>query len=387
MKARVSRVIAMFALFATSAALSLAPTQTATANITRIHISACPQGISVQVVEEDLSLGAPRVSFNISPSGPGGDARLVGSTTSDVPGGVGRLFVYWNGLALTPGAKGEVIARGSRNESVASFVVDADCPPLGSIRGSAFEDLNRNGVRDPGEPGIGTASWKVTAGGDWFICGFVGGDSTFGPTVLPGTYTIIPIAQPGWLATTPPRTALVRQLGFAALNNDIGFVRAPGSRGDNCGQYAPAPTPVPPQPLPPSDGLDAAATLASFGSFNTLLSAADIAGVTGILSAPGPYTFLTPTDVAFDQVPPATLNRLLNNRSRLAVALRSHIILGTLDLAGIGARGRTFRTLSGRTVTLRTQNGVLYANNAMVGEIVPASNGAVLVIDRVLFTN
>ncbi|MCS6848916.1 MAG: fasciclin domain-containing protein [Anaerolineae bacterium] len=364
---------------------ALVPVQPAAANITRIQISACPKGISIQVVEEDLNLPAPQVSFNIQPSGPGASANLVGSTTNDVPGGVGRLFVYWNEVALTPGAKGDVIARGARNESYASFIVDAECPPLGSVRGSAFEDLNRNGVRDPGEPGIGTASWKLTAGGDWFICGVVGGDSTFGPTVLPGTYSVIPIAQPGWLATTPPRTALVRQLGFASLSNDIGFVRAPGARGDICGQYAPAP--APPQPLPPLPSQDAAAILTAFGSFNTLLLAAEVAGVRDIFSAPGPYIFLAPTDVAFDRVPPTTLNRLLNDPNRSSRVLRSHIIPGVIDATAIGARGRTFRTLGGRTVTLRVRNGVLYANNAVVGEIAPASNGAVFVIDRVLFIN
>lgn len=383
MKFNLLRAGAALGVVAMSAVL--VPAHPAAANITRIHILACPKGISIQVVEEDLSLSAPQVSFNVQPAGPSASANLVGATTSDVPGGIGRLFVYWNEVSLTPGAKGEVIARGARNESYASFIVDAECPPLGSVRGSAFEDLNRNGVRDPGEPGIGTASWKLTAGGDWFICGVVGGDSTFGPTVLPGTYSVIPIAPPGWLATTPPRAALVRQLGFASLNNDIGFARAPGSRGDICGQYAPAP--APPQPLPPTASQDAAATLIAFGSFDTLLLAAEVAGVSAIFSAPGPYTFLAPTDVAFDRVPPATLNRLLNNPRQLATVLRSHIIPSAVDVTVIGARGRTFRTLSGRAVTLRVQNGVLYANNAIVGEIAPASNGAVFVIDRVLFVN
>ncbi len=383
MKVNLLRVGAALSVVVMSAALASA--KPAAANVTRIHISACPKGISIQVVEEDLSLSAPRVSFNVQPSGPSASANLVGSTTSDVPGGIGRLFVYWNEVALAPGAQGDVVARGARNESYASFIVDTDCPPLGSVRGSAFEDLNRNGVRDPGEPGIGTASWKLTAGGDWFICGFVGGDSTFGPTVLPGTYSIIPVAQPGWLATTSPRTALVRQLGYASLNNDIGFVRAPGARGDVCGQYAPAP--APPQPLPPPAGQDAASALTAFGSFNTLLLAAEIAGISAIFGAPGPYTFLTPTDVAFDRVPSTTLNRLLNNPRQLATVLRSHIIPGVVDATAISARGRTFRTLSGRAVTLRVQNGVLYANQAIVGESAPTSNGVVFVIDRVLFVN
>ena len=160
-------------------------------------------------------------------------------TGSEVPNGEARQFVYLSDSPLVPGVTGAVIAKGQRNEAYATFTVDEECPPLGSVRGTAFEDLNRNGAHDAGEPNLGAASWKLTAGGDWFICGYVGGDSTFGPTVKPGTYTVVPIAQPGWVATTPPRTALVKKLGVAALNNDIGFVRAANASGSYCGQYAP----------------------------------------------------------------------------------------------------------------------------------------------------
>jgi uncharacterized surface protein with fasciclin (FAS1) repeats len=298
-----------------------------------------------------------------------------------VPGGQGTQYVYWNEINLAPGATGQVVARGSRNESYASFTVANDCPPLGSVRGSAYEDLNLNGVRDPGEQGIGTASWKVTAGGDWFICGYVGGDSTFGPTVKPGTYSVIPIAQPGWRATTLPRTTLVKSLGFAALNNDIGFVRA-ASAGDNCGQYAP---PTLPQPGPIL--FDAATTLANYGAFNTLLTAANAAGVTGLLAGPGPYTILAPTDAAFVKLSPARINQLLRNPKQLAEALKCHIIPGVVDPALlVGTKGRTLQTLCTRTVTLRVaKNGQLLANNAIVGEIIPTSNGVIFALDRVLF--
>lgn len=371
-------------------AMSGASARPAAAHVTQILISACPKGISIQVVEEDLGLSAPQVNFSIPPSGPSASANLVGATTDGVPGGIGRLFIYWNEIALSPGANGEVVARGARNERYASFIVDAECPPLGSVRGSAFEDVNRNGARDPGEPGIGTASWKLTTGGDWFICGVAGGDSTFGPTVLPGTYTVIPVAQPGWLATTPPRMALVRQLGFASLNNDIGFARAPGSPGDVCGQYAPVPATLqslpPAQPLLPQSGHDALSLLRSLGDFDRLLQTADRAGMSAMFSAPGPYIFLAPTDGAFDRVPSATLEQMLNDPRRRAVVLRSHIIVGGIDTTTLGARGRSVRTLTGRTVTLRMRDGALYVNDTRASDPMPVGNGLVLVIDRVLFT-
>jgi uncharacterized surface protein with fasciclin (FAS1) repeats len=368
---------------AASAAIPLAQAQPASANTSWVEVSACPVGLSIFAVEDDLSLPAPTVDFNLLPNGPGAQARLVGSITGEgVPGGIGRQYIYWNDIKLTPGTQGTVIARGARNESYATFTVANDCPPLGSVRGSAFEDFNTNGVRDLGEPGIGTASWKVTTGGDWFICGFVGGDSTYGPTVTPGTYTVLPIAQPGWRATTPPRQALVKTLGFAALNNDIGFVKVASSAGDNCGQYAPV---IAPQPSPIL--LDAATTLANYKVFNTLLAAANAAGVTSVLAGPGPYTILAPTDAAFTHLSPARLNALLRNPKQLAELLKCHIIHGVVDPAQlVGAKGKTFRTLGVRSVTLRVaKNGQLLANNANIGEIIPTSNGQIFALDRVLF--
>jgi uncharacterized surface protein with fasciclin (FAS1) repeats len=375
------KLVASVAL-AASIVIPLIPARPASANTSWVEVSACPVGLSIFAVEDDLSLPAPTVDFNLLPNGPGAPARLVGSIAGEsVPGGKGRQYVYWNDLKLTPGTRGTVIARGARNESYATFVVANDCPPLGSVRGSAFEDFNANGVRDLGEPGIGTASWKVTTGGDWFICGFVGGDSTYGPTVTPGTYTVLPIAQPGWRATTPPRQALVKTLGFAALNNDIGFVKA-ASSGDNCGQYAPV---IAPQPSPIL--LDAATTLANYKVFNTLLAAANAAGVTSVLAGPGPYTILAPTDAAFANLSPARLNALLRNPAQLAELLKCHIIPGVVDPAQlVGTKGRSFKTLGVRSVTLRVaRNGQLLANNANVGEIIPASNGQILALDRVLF--
>lgn len=379
------RRLALAVAMLVGAAIPLMPTRSAAANVVGLDVIACPQGISILVNENNPNAPAPQVDFGILPAGPGAAAKLIGVTTDGLPDGVARQYVYWNDIGLTAGASGQVIARGARNEGYATFVVDADCPPLGSVRGSAFEDRNSNGIRDAGEPGIGTASWKVTAGGDWFICGVVGGDSTFGPTVKPGTYTVIPIAQPGWRATTPPHIALVKRLGYAALGNDIGFVRAP-SAGDNCGQYAPplaafaAPAPVA-QPVVQ----DADAWLSSNGAFSALLQAADLAGVRALFSAPGPYTILAPTDAAFDQLSPSGRDRLLNNPRLLAEVLKCHIIPGVVDLAGIGTRGRTFRTLGARSVTLRVRNGALYANDAIIGEVVPVSNGVILVPDRVLF--
>ncbi len=369
-------MVALAALFV------FGPVGAASANTSWVEVYACPKGISIFAVEDDLNLPAPTVDFKITGTNIGAQAGNVGSITgSGVPGdGKGRQFVYWSDVQLLPGQKGEVRARGARNESYAKFTVDGNCPPLGSVRGSAFEDLNRNGARDPGEQGIGTASWKVTAGGDWFLCGYVGGDSTYGPTVKPGTYTVIPIAQPGWRATTPARATLVRKLGEAALNNDLGFVRAPNASGDNCSGYAP-----PGNLLPVAGPLDPVSALANYGVFNTLLGALNSTGLAPALSGPGPFTILAPTDSAFGRLSKSAQDHLARYPASLTELLKCHVIVGAVDIKSIGPNGKTFKTLGARPITLRVRNGALYANNAIVGEVAQTGNGAVLVIDRVLF--
>jgi uncharacterized surface protein with fasciclin (FAS1) repeats len=369
------------AVLAAGAALPLAQAQPAFANVVGIDVFACPNGISILVLENDPAQPAPQVDWSTT-DGRGGRIGVIGAVTgSEVPNGEARQFVYWSDSSLVPGVNGAVIARDQRNEAYATFTVEADCPPLGSVRGTAFEDLNRNGARDAGEPNLGAASWKLTAGGDWFICGYVGGDSTFGPTVKPGTYTVVPIAQPGWVATTQPRTALVKKLGVAALNNDIGFVRAANSSGGYCGQYAPPGDVV----TPLSNVFAPADTLASYGVFNTLLAALNSTGLAGTVNGPGPYTILAPPDSAFAKLSPATQRRLAGNPQALAELLKCHIILGNVDLGSIGPRGKTFKTLGARSVTLQVRNGQLTANGTIIGEVIPASNGQIWALNKVLF--
>lgn len=378
---RAMRCVLSVAL-AAGAAVSLAQPLPASANVVGIDVFACPNGISILVLAQDVTQPAPQVDWSTA-DGKGVRAGVVGKITgSDVPNGEGAQFVYWSSIALTAGVTGTVIARGQRNEAYARFTVDGDCPPLGSVRGSAFEDLNRNGTRDAGEPGIGTASWKLTAGGDWFICGFVGGDSTFGPTVTPGTYIVIPVAQPGWVATTPPRNALVKRLGVAALHNDIGFARAANSQGQYCSQYAPPANAVAPLPAPAQSPTD---VLAANGVFNTLLTGLNSTSLADVVNGPGAYTILAPTDTAFAALSPATQRRLANNPKALEELLRCHIIIGNIDITRLGARARAFPTLGTRKVWLQVRNGQLLANGVVVGDAIPASNGQIWVPSRVLF--
>lgn len=113
-----------------------------------------------------------------------------------------------------------------------------DCYSLGLVRGTAFIDTNGDGKWQAGEPTFGEAWYKVTGGGAWFTCGWVGTDATFGVPVNPGTYYVMPVAPKGYRTTTP-RIAVT-------VTNDVntpwlymGFVADPNAKGDACDQYNP----------------------------------------------------------------------------------------------------------------------------------------------------
>jgi hypothetical protein len=117
-------------------------------------------------------------------------------------------------------------------------VVTAD-NPLSSVRGNAFLDKNADGKWDVGEPIFGEAWYKVTDGGSWYTCGYVGTDASYGVSVKPGgTYYVLPVAPKGFKTTTPRIQVTVGT--DAALNTNIGFIADPNAPGDSCDQYNPA---------------------------------------------------------------------------------------------------------------------------------------------------
>ena len=88
------------------------------------------------------------------------------------------------------------------NTGTCSFTVTV----YGYICGVKFEDLNGNGTRDPGEPGLegwtiilldsdGNVLQPIQTGPDGSFCFF---------GLLPGTYLVAEEDRPGWVRTTPP---------------------------------------------------------------------------------------------------------------------------------------------------------------------------------------
>ena len=123
-------------------------------------------------------------------------------------------------------------------------------------------------------------------------------------------------------------------------------------------------------------------TAVAAGSFKTLVTAVQAAGLVDTLKGPGPFTVFAPTDEAFAKIPKADLDALLKDKAKLTAVLTYHVVPGKVMAADVKA-GKV-KTVQGGELTVSTTGGVkVDAANVVKTDIV-ASNGVIHVIDRVL---
>ncbi|MEO1208644.1 MAG: fasciclin domain-containing protein [Cyanobacteria bacterium J06638_20] len=124
---------------------------------------------------------------------------------------------------------------------------------------------------------------------------------------------------------------------------------------------------------------------ASSDSFQTLTAALQAAGLEDTLRGDGPFTVFAPTDEAFSALPAGTVEALLQpeNRDRLVQILTYHVVPGAVTSSDIHPGEAA--TVEGSSVDLMVQGSTVQVNDATVIQAdVPASNGVIHVIDRVL---
>jgi uncharacterized surface protein with fasciclin (FAS1) repeats len=103
-------------------------------------------------------------------------------------------------------------------------------------------------------------------------------------------------------------------------------------------------------------------TAEQVGRFNSFLGVLEATGMADMLKREGPFTIFAPTDEAFAQLPPGTLDRLLaeENRQPLEVVIQSHIVadaaIGTGDLLG---RAVEIATHGGGTLAIDGTTGII----------------------------
>ena len=135
--------------------------------------------------------------------------------------------------------------------------------------------------------------------------------------------------------------------------------------------------------------------------FSTLVEAVTAADLAGTLNGAGPFTVFAPTNAAFDKIPEADLQALLQPEQREALqgVLTYHVVPGRLTAADIASRAEAnngsveLETVEGGTLTLCESNGqwVITDENGGTSTIamadVAASNGVIHAIDTVVMPN
>lgn len=147
----------------------------------------------------------------------------------------------------------------------------------------------------------------------------------------------------------------------------------------------------------PSDNLVTNASKAP--NLTTLVSALQAAGLTERLQGPGPFTVFAPDNAAFDKIPAATRESLMQpaQKAELTKILTYHVVPGRLTAADIAAQAQanggtaTLTTVQGEKLTVKDAGGGQWritdakgGTSTITQADIAQSNGVVHVVDTVL---
>ncbi len=130
---------------------------------------------------------------------------------------------------------------------------------------------------------------------------------------------------------------------------------------------------------------DIVETATEAGSFKTLLTAVQAAGLVETLQGKGPFTVFAPTDAAFAALPAGTLDGLLKDPAALKKVLLYHVVSGSVTADKVvGLTSAT--SVEGSPVAISVKDGTVYLNDSakVVTPDLMASNGVIHVIDKVI---
>ena len=142
-----------------------------------------------------------------------------------------------------------------------------------------------------------------------------------------------------------------------------------------------------PSPAPSSAPMagDIVQTATEAGSFSTLLTAVEAAGLVETLQGEGPYTVFAPTDEAFAALPAGTLDGLLADTEALKKILLYHVVSGAVSSDQV-VELTSADSVEGSPIAIAVKDGMVYLNDSakVVTADVMASNGVIHVIDEVI---
>jgi uncharacterized surface protein with fasciclin (FAS1) repeats len=143
------------------------------------------------------------------------------------------------------------------------------------------------------------------------------------------------------------------------------------------------PAPAADMAAPKKDIVD---TAVAAGSFKTLATALQAAGLVETLKGKGPFTVFAPTDAAFAKLPAGTVEGLLKpeNKAKLASILTYHVVAGNVKAADV-VKLTEAKTVNGQSVKISVANGGVKVDGAnVVTTDIAATNGTIHVIDAVI---
>jgi uncharacterized surface protein with fasciclin (FAS1) repeats len=132
---------------------------------------------------------------------------------------------------------------------------------------------------------------------------------------------------------------------------------------------------------------DIVETAQDAGSFQTLLTAAEAAGLVETLKSEGPFTVFAPTDEAFAKLPEGTVENLLKpeNKDQLVAVLTYHVVPGKTMSSDIAGKELEVETVQGQTVAIDARDGGVKVDEATVVQAdIETDNGVIHVIDTVI---
>ncbi|MFD8060075.1 fasciclin domain-containing protein [Streptomyces cyaneofuscatus] len=151
--------------------------------------------------------------------------------------------------------------------------------------------------------------------------------------------------------------------------------------------FGPACTSVPKEGAGSLEGMakDPVATAASNNpELSTLVSAIQKAGLVDTLNNAENITVFAPTNAAFEKIPQADLNALLNDKEELTKVLTYHVVGEKLTTKQL--EDGTYKTLQGTDLTVKGSGTDFTVNDSskIVCGNVPTANATVNLVDTVL---
>ena len=119
------------------------------------------------------------------------------------------------------------------------------------------------------------------------------------------------------------------------------------------------------------------------GSFETLVTAVQVANLVDALKSPGPFTVFAPNDDAFAKLPPGTITTLVQNVPQLTRILMFHVVSGKFMKADLAKLGFV-TSLEGSPIKIDCSDGFEVKNATVVAADIEADNGVIHVIDNVI---